>query len=88
MIIHEKMTAEQAIFILANVRVADEFQGNQAVTAAFIKAMLALEEQAKREKKKKRPKCENNHRCDTCIYCDDKWNELVFKGFVCSINAK
>lgn len=88
MIIHEKMTAEQAIFILANVRVADEFQGNQAVTAAFIKAMSALEEQYKKEKRKRRPKCPNGYNCVACVYCGDNWDGIKFKGFSCDIKAR
>lgn len=88
MITHEKMTAEQAIFIFANVRVADEFQGNQAVTAAFIKAISALKEQAKKEKRKRRPKCPNNHMCGDCIHADGSWRGLKFEGFVCGINAR
>jgi hypothetical protein len=88
MITDEKMTPEQAIFILTNVRVADEFQGNQAVTAAFIKAISALEEQSKKEKRKRRPKCPNGYNCGDCIHSDGSWDGLKFKGFVCGINAR
>lgn len=88
MITHEKMTAEQAIYILSNLTLSDEWQGNQLAAAAILKATFALEEQSKREKKKKRPKCKNHHRCVFCIHSYGDWDGLVFKGLVCGINAR
>lgn len=78
----------EAIFILSNLTLSDEWQGNQLATAAILKATFALAEQSKKEKRKRRPKCPNGYNCGDCIHPDDSWNGLKFKGFVCGINAK
>lgn len=88
MILHEKMTPEQAIYILHNLTLSDEWQGNQLAAAAILKAIFALEEQHKKEKRKRRPKCPNNYNCEDCIHADDSWQGLKFKGIVCGINAR
>jgi len=90
MILHDRMTPQQAIFVLSNITLSDDWQGNQLATAAILKAIFALEYQAKHQHKKKRPKCPNKHNCNDCVFCEHQFDDsaLKYKGFVCSIDAR